>query len=148
MGFLAVTPGKDVEIRHYDSKAAETYILGAAVVLDGTPEVTECGADPAAILGFAACAFGVEPYPTKTPVWLADSEKARFWITGSSDGSAITTPTEAHRDNSYGLAVDGDGVWYLDISDTVNTRAYVHRIDAEQLRFEISILAANRQPAP
>lgn len=147
MGFMPVVP-QNAELRRYTMKTGETWTLGAAVVLDGTPEITECGADPATILGFAAHPNGVEPYPTKCYVWLADDEKARFWITGSSDGSAIATPTEANLGEDYGLAKDGDGMWYLDLGDTTNVRAFVHRIDLEQNRFEVSILEANRQMAP
>ncbi|NIN68897.1 MAG: hypothetical protein GTO63_30260 [Anaerolineae bacterium] len=147
MGFVPCTP-QEAEIRRYDMKAAEVWAIGAVVLLDANEELVEAGADPATILGFVQHASGVEPYPTKGYVALADDEKARFWLTGSSDGSAVATPAKANLNQSYGLAVDSDGIWYLDLSDTTNTRAYVHRIDLEQNRFEVSILAANRQAAP
>lgn len=145
MAFMFVVPQK-AEHRFYPIKASETFIRGAAVYLDANEDTLECGADPTAILGFASHTAEVDPYPNDAGVFLAEAD-ARFWITGSSDGSAVTTPTEDHLNQSYGLAT-ASSVWYMDISETTATRVYVHKIDLEQNRFLVSVLSANRQLAP
>lgn len=127
--------------------AAATFVAGAAVVLDGSKQVTECGADPASIYGFAL--FGATAGVSKDPqdptrVLVAKAiEGEKFWMQCSSAPSEAT-----HRNNSYGIAKDADGIWYVDFTDVVNTRLFVHRVDVDRAMVEVSVLAANRQIPP
>jgi hypothetical protein len=133
-------------VRQYKVKAAEDWKLGAALVLDGTPELTECGADPAAILGFAAepVTAGVSSDPEGALLCLVNvaSEGQKFWMSGDN------APLISDVNKSYGIAVDGDGIWYVDGTEAVNTRVYVHQVDLDRNLYLVSVLAANRQAAP
>lgn len=127
--------------------AAASFKVGAAVVLDAQKELVECGADPALIYGFALTEVNAgvskDPQATNRAHVIKMIEGEKVWISGTVD------PVEAtHRNNSYGLVKNADGTWSLDISETVATRAYVHRVDTDRKMYEISILAANRQIAP
>ncbi len=116
---------------------------GGIVELDGTPEVVAAiGTDPTPILGIALQPGNVDPFPTKILVALADSEKARFWFSGSSD------PVAANIGEDYGVIEDSDGIWTLDITETTNVRLFVHNIDLERNLFLVSVLEADRQLAP
>lgn len=127
--------------------AAQTFKTGAAVVLDGSKNVTECGADPASLYGFSLgdVTAGVSKDPqdnTKVTV-LKAIEGEKFWM------SCTSAPSEAtHRNNSYGLVKDADGIWIVDFTDTVATRVFVHRVDVDRNMVEVSVLAANRQIPP
>lgn len=128
-------------------KNNQTFKEGAFVVLDGTPEVNECGADPASIYGIASggCASaGVtrDPQDTTKVIVHKAFEGQKFWMDGSSN------PAITDVGVSYGIAKDADGYWYVDKTDAVNTRVYVHQVDLDMNRFLVSILAANRQVAP
>lgn len=137
MASTAAFPNVGREIREYSLAAAQDFPEGAAVVL-ASGLCQECGADPALVLGFALHAAGADPNTSKVLVALARGQST-FWIAGT------TAPLAAHVGGAYGLAVDGDGDWVLDISDTTATRARVVDIDTTRNLFEISILAANRQ---
>ena len=123
--------------------AAQTFVEGAALVLDASRDISECGADPAAIYGFAAHDAGKDPQDADRTTVFKAIEGEKFWMPCSS------APDEAtHRNNAYGIAKDGDGRWYVDFTDTVNTRVYVHRVDEDRDLVEVSVLEAYRQIAP
>ena len=121
--------------------AAQTFKLGAAVLLDGAQNIAECGADPAAIRGFAAHPAGTGFPATKVLVWKA-WEGQKFWMAGSSN------PTKANIGQNYGIVKDANGIWTVDLTDAVNTRLHVHTVDLDRNLFLVSVLAANRQIAP
>lgn len=127
--------------------AAATFKVGAAVVLDAQKEVTECGADPASIYGFALtrvdAGVSKDPQDTTKVLVMKAIEGEKFCMQASSD------PVEAtHRNNSYGLIKDADGIWTVDFTDTTNTRVFVHRVYVDRKMVEVSVLEANRQIAP
>lgn len=124
-----------------DTKSGSTFKRGALVLLDGSEDVDECGADPAAILGVAAYPGDAADFTTKMLVFKA-SEGQKFWMSGSSN------PAKSNINQSYGVAKDGDGIWYVDLTDGGNTRVYVHDVDTDRNLFKVSVLAANRQAAP
>jgi hypothetical protein len=134
---------QEAKTRQYTMKVGETFTEGAFVVLDGTPEVTECGADPASILGIA---LHVNPATTdwnyrKVLVALAQ-EDGMFWIQGNNNPLATDVNT------TQSIAVDGDGIWGLDDTDGANQRCYIHDVDLVRNLYLVSVLAANRQIAP
>jgi hypothetical protein len=122
--------------------AAQTFKLGALVLLDGSANVTECGADPATIYGIAAHDAGKDPQDATKVILYKLFEGQKFWMQCSAD------PVAANRGISYGVAKDADGVWYVDFTDTVATRVYVHDVDTATKRVLVSVLAANRQTPP
>lgn len=135
-------PASNERVRQFDVKAAETFTLGALVVLDGSEELTECGADPASILGMVLHSEDVDPLDTTKALVALAEEGRTFWMPGDDD------PTAADVNQSYGVAVDGDGIWHVDGTEAVNTRVYVHAVDLDRKLYEVSVLAANRQVAP
>lgn len=128
----------EARIKEYDLKSGETFLAGAAVVLDGTPEVTECAADPAAVLGFSLQTAGNDPFPTKCLVAIAEPG-ALFWLAGDND------PTSADINAEYGIVKDSDGIWTVDGTDAVNTVVYVEDVDTNKNLYLVSILATVRQ---
>ena len=131
----------DQSTAEYTEEAAQTFKLGAAVLLNGSQNIAECGADPAAILGFAAHPATKNIPATKDLVWKA-SEGQKFLMAGTSN------PVKANIGQSYGIVKDANGIWIVDITDTVATRLYVHNVDLDRNLFLVSVLAANRQAAP
>lgn len=125
----------------FTEAASQTFKLGAAVLVDGSQNIAECGADPAAIKGFVAHPAGKNIPATEDLVWVA-SEGQKFWMSGTSN------PVKANINQSYGIVKDADGIWIVDITDTVATRLYVHNVDLDRNLFLVSVLAANRQSAP
>lgn len=127
--------------------AAASFKVGAAVVLDAQKELTECGADPALIYGFAltevTAGVSKDPQDTTKAHVIKMIEGEKVWMQCSSDPAEAT-----HRNNVYGIAKDADGIWYVDFTDVVNTRVYVHRVDVDRKMVEVSVLDANRQIAP
>lgn len=117
---------KPENVKYFPVQAAETFIAGALVVYDITTNktISECGADPATILGIALApasvglATGGSIYgSTNIPV---------FVITPDCDikiGSSTTYVQATHLGNVYGVVKSTN--WLLDISDTSNTRAIV-----------------------
>lgn len=137
MATTAAFPNVGREIREYAIATGQDFPEGAAVVL-ANGEIEECGADPVSILGFALHESGVDPDPTIVLVAIAKS-KSTFWIAGT------RVPLASDEGKEYGLAVDGDGDWVLDLTETVNTRAAVVSVDTTRNLYEISILPDNRQ---
>lgn len=128
--------------------AAQTFKVGAAVVLDASKNVTECGADPALIYGFSltesVAGVSKDPQSTSRVTVLKAIEGEKFWMQTSS------APVEAtHRNRQYGITKDADGIWYVDFTKTgASERVFVHRVDVDRSMVEVSVLAANRQIAP
>ncbi len=118
----------------------QTFLRGALVYLDGTPECRECAADPVSILGVAAHNAGalVTDFTTVMHVFKC-TEGQKFWMSGS------TAPLAAHVGLMYGVVKDANGIWTVDITDTSATRVYVHQIDTVRSLFKVSVLVAFRQ---
>lgn len=132
----------DQSAAKYTEAATQTFKLGAAVLLDGSQNIAECGVDPAAILGFAAHPATKNIPATEDLVWKA-SEGQKFWMSGT------TAPVKANINVSYGITKDANGIWQLDTAKTAGSaRLYVHNIDTDRNLYLVSVLAANRQAAP
>lgn len=143
MGLPAV-PNKGRRIRRFPIAAGETYVEGAPVLLDGAGEITEAGADPAVILGFAAhdAELTFDPDPGFGLVYVAYPD-ATFLIEGTAD------PVVANVGIAYDLNVDADGSAEIDTASVVAARLLVEDIylkpGSTSGLFEVSVLAANRQ---
>lgn len=124
--------------------AAQTFLTGAFVVRDGSGNIAECGADPASIYGLAAEPAGKEPVDAANKIIVEKAtEKAKWWMPCSAN------PTAANSGVSYGITKGADGYWYVDFAKTAaSARVYVHQVDTDTNRVEVSVLAANRQVAP
>ena len=123
--------------------AAQTFVTGAAVLRDGSGNITECGADPASIYGFSSGKATKNPVdPTKTIIYPA-TESETFWF------ACNVAPTAANSGINYGITKDADGIWYVDFTKVAGSaRVYVHEVDTDTNRVRVSVLAANRQVAP
>lgn len=124
--------------------AAQTYKQGALIVLDGSGNVTECGADPALIYGLANGPAGKHPEGAlvTTTSKLGTGEQA--WMPFS-----VAAPTKAlYQNKPMGVAKDADGIWVIDVADAVNTRVFIMLVDEDMKMGLVSVLAANRQITP
>jgi len=155
-GFIADSPElADIVELVYDS--AEVFKAGALVVVASDGELTECGADPAAIRGVALepAARGPGFQMADSPVVItgrqnkvsivAATPTQKFWGRGVNGGTDPVTPTQTMVNESYGVVKDSDGIWAIDISDTSNTRVTITRVDIENKLFQFKFLTANIQ---
>ena len=135
-----VVPNKGRRIRSFPLAAGETYVTGAPVLLDAAGAITEAGADPAVILGFAAePAVAANLAPSAERLVYVAYPDSTFWMDGT------RAPTAADVGDSYELGVDGNGVARVDFTAQVNNRLRIEDIDTTRNRIEVSVLAANRQ---
>lgn len=148
MKFPAIPVSKDRLIRRYDIAASQTFKKGAAVLMNSSEEVAECAADPAAVLGFAAEPAGGsalfsrgDPETGGVLVCIAEPHR-RFHMQGDNN------PTMDDVNQSYGIAKDADGYWYVDGTDTTNKVVYVHNVDLERNLYEVSVLVGVAQMPP
>lgn len=148
MTFPATPEPSSRLIMHYPITAAEAWGLGAAVVLDASETLVECGTDPAAILGFAQApaAAGdlvgdMAGLGLECPVAVAEGGR-RFWM------AADATLDINDVNLSCGIIALGNGTWVLDLGDTGNARMWIHKVDVDRQLALASVLAANRQALP
>ena len=137
-------------------KTGQTFKRLALVVLDGDGLLTECGADPASILGVALQgAFtgpGYDAANTPTVITGRSNEcsvaiandATVFSCRGVNGGTDPVTPTATMVNEDYGVVKVGDD-WCLDLADAVATRAKIVDIDIDNKVFFVKILEANRQ---
>ncbi len=140
--FPATPAAGDRRVEQFPLHAAQTFKLGAAVYLDATPDVNECGDDPATILGFATEPATKDPESSAVVLVAKCEEGRRFWMSGSSN------PAATDVNLTYGIDSDADGIWVVDKTETTNTRVYVHQVDLTRNLFLVSVLEAYRQTAP
>lgn len=127
------------DAQEFNLLSGETFLRGALVYLDGTPECKECGANPTSILGVAAHNAGVSVIDFIDVMHVFKcTEGEKFWMAGS------TNPLAAHVGLMYGV-VKASGIWTVNIADTSATRVYVHQIDTTRNLFKVSVLVAFRQ---
>jgi len=123
--------------------AAQTFKTGALVLRDGSGNIAECGADPAVIYGVAEEPATKEITDPNKIIVTRATEFTRWWFPCSAN------PTSANSGINYGVTKDADGIWYVDFTKTAaSARVYVHQVDTDTNRVEVSVLAANRQAAP
>lgn len=129
--YPAQTPnGLTPEINWYQYKSAETWTRGAVMAMDSNGEIVEASADPTAIIGVAASAndqgpgFSMADSPTivtyrdrKVGIFKANA-LTTFVGRGVNGGTDPVTPTLTMLDTQFGLTVDSDGIWVIDIAET------------------------------
>ena len=136
-----IIPHSGGRVKEYTLAAAQTFKSGALVLMDANEDVATCGADPTSVLGVSASPAAAEPEPGRVLVNLG-SEEALFWADGDN------APTKADINQQYGAAVDGDGIWHVDGTETTAKVFYVVDVDLDTNRYLVRILAAVRQSAP
>lgn len=123
--------------------AAQTFKTGSAVVRDGSLNIAECGADPALIYGFSTGVATKNPVDATKTIIMKAFEGQKFWMQANVD------PAAANSGVKYGITKDADGIWHVDFTKTgASERVYVHEVDTDTKRVNVSVLAANRQVAP
>lgn len=136
--------GRSGNVVEHSIASGEAWEVGSLVVLDGSEDLTECGTDPASILGWALAEVAAGDLAGDMAGLgigcgvLVAREGVTCWMEGDN------APTKADLNQSYGVTTSG-GVWIVDGTDTTNTRVYVHEIDTDRNMYRVSILAANRQ---
>lgn len=141
---LPAIPNKGRRIRRFPLAAAQTYVEGAPVLLDGAGAVAETGADPAVILGFAAhgAVLTFDPDPGFVLVYVAYPDST-FLMEGTRD------PLAADVGDLRELGVDGNGVAQVDLTAQIANRFKIEDIYLKPGQtvglYEVSVLAANRQ---
>jgi hypothetical protein len=135
----------------------QTFKIGALVINlgAGVGEIVECGADPAEVTGVAAEPAGSKPgfdaanSPTvvtgraqEVSVMTANAEDI-FAIDGSADaGVTQLTPLVTHLNESYGVAKDANGVWFLDTTEVAAKVFNIVDIDIDNKVFFVKFLQA------
>ena len=115
----------------------ETFVKGNLVVLDGSGDVTECGADPTEILGMAAenAADVLETGYVMVDVATNDSIFAMEPSAG--------TITEGAIGEDYGVVLSSS-VWLLDLTETATVSMLVLRIDISRNLAFVKVLQSVR----
>ncbi len=141
---LAAIPNKGRRIRLFPLAPAQTYREGAPVFLDANGLLTEGGADPAVILGFAAhdAVMTFDPAPGFGLVFVAYPDST-FLMEGTRD------PLQADVADLRELAKDAQGRAIVDLTAQTLNRFKIEDIYLKPGSlsglFEVSVLAANRQ---
>lgn len=145
---LARLPGATPNIQSIRITAAQTFKKGALVIDTAAGTISECGADPATVLGVALeDAFskpgntGMVNAPTiitggqsnECSVAIADRRQI-FSMRAVNGGTDPVTPLQTHIGESYGVLKVGND-WCLDIAETVATIFKVVDIDVDQKIF-------------
>jgi hypothetical protein len=108
-----------------DIVPAAAYLQGAALVVNGSNQFAECGADPASIAAVACTDVGPDTsgfnrlgnknFPPGRVQAIRVTRERRF--------RALYVGTLPAVDGgSYGIIKDSDGKWKVDFSDTTATR--------------------------
>ena len=143
---MAMTPAIPHEgrtVARYTLASGQTPLEGGAVYLS-SGELTVCGADPAAVLGFAAHdypgALALDPYDGDMLVFVAKAGST-FWISGSTDPSDYSTVG-----GQYGAAHEATTeVTYLDLTEATALVFTVHDVDLTRKLYLVSIIGSVRQ---
>lgn len=136
--------------------AAQTFKQGALLIATGAGvgTVVECAADPTEVSGVAcdpadsAPGFQMANSPTivtgrsnEVSMILADLSEV-FAIDGSSDGTTLAIPLQTNVNESYGVAKDAGGIWYLDLTETTTKVFNVVDFDTDTKVFYVKFLQA------
>lgn len=146
---FAIQPAQkydESEVRLFPVASGQTFVVGALVVYDTTNNnITECGADPALILGIALAPASVGLATggsifggTNIPVLVLDPATV-CWM------ASATTPAQSHVMDDYGIAKSTN--WLVDTTETVATCVKIVGISNSPYPegFFVKFLAANLQ---
>lgn len=130
-----------VRTRQYTVDSSATFKSGAFVLLASDEEIEACGADPTAVLGIACSDAQADPVTGKVLVMLAE-EHALFHIEGDNN------PVAGDQNQDYGVAVDSDGIWYIDGAETSADVLHVVDVDLTRNLYTVRFVADVRQSTP
>lgn len=155
---LARIPSGTPNINSLKYTAAQTFKKGALVVDTAAGTISECGADPASVLGVAQEDAGSKPGNTgianaptiitggnrdEVSVAIADRSQI-FSCRGVNGGTDPVTPAVTNIGEVYGVAKVGTD-WVLDLADAVNTVCEIVDIDIDNkiffVKFREAVLA-------
>ena len=108
--------------KRFPLATGQTFVRGNLVVLDGSGDITECGADPAEITGMAAEPAADVIEPGYVMVYVATDSS--YYALEPSAG----TITEAAIGEDYGVVLVSS-VWLIDLTDTSAVRVLVVGVD-------------------
>lgn len=152
---IARTPSGTPNVQALRVTAGQTFQKGALVIDTAAGTISECGADPATVLGVAMQGAFTGPgnnnadSPTvitgqsvECSVCLAD-RSAVFSCRGVNGGTDPVTPLQTHIGESYGSAKVGND-WVLDLAEVAVKQWHIVDIDVDQKVFFVKILEAAR----
>ena len=112
--------------------AGEDFEAGALLLVDGSGDFAECGADPATIAAVSLTGAGTEPgdfrmvsnreFPPGVIQGIPLLEGRRF-------SAEFLGSLPSQIGGLFGVAEDSDGQWKVDFGETVNTRCTLVGID-------------------
>lgn len=148
---LGRTPSGTPNTQSIAVTAAQTFKKGALVIDTAAGTISECGADPAAVLGvaqqdaFSGLGYDMANSPTvvtgrsnEIVVAIADRSQI-FTCRGKNGGTDPVTPLQTNIGEQYGVVKVSDD-WVLDISETVAVVCEVVDIDVDQKIFFVKFL--------
>lgn len=152
---LGRLPSGTPNIVSYKYTASQTFKKGALVVDVAAGTVSECGADPASVLGVALEAAGSKPGGTgianspsyitggsnnEVSVCIADRSQV-FTCRGVNGGTDPSTPAQTNIGEEYGVAKVNDD-WVLDLAETTAKVCEIVDIDIDQKLFLVKFREA------
>lgn len=144
-------------ISAFTADPALAFVRGAAVLVNASGLLVECGADPTVIAGFALQANSSAPgydaanSPTVVTgrvnsVSTALAEATTVFIGRAVNGGTDpVTPTQTLIGESYGIIKTSDGSWAVDIAETTTKTVTIVKIDATLKAVWFKVVAANYQ---
>jgi len=118
-------------------KSGETFNAGDFVGKSGTEVIALSGTDPTPIWGLAT--EGTASNLETGFVMLFDADDSNiFGIKGS------RVPVAGDKGVEYGIVLDSDGIWILDLTETVNTRMNVQSVNVGRELYFVKVMTAHQ----
>jgi hypothetical protein len=113
----------------FQEKVSQTYVRGALVVLDANGQLTECGADPALIMGVAV-GNGLNQAVNIDPRQLVELAHPGVLFRGYADlpageGTGVLALTDRGLAHGVAKAAVAPAVWFVDTTDVTADRVTV-----------------------
>lgn len=148
---LARTPSGTPNTQSIAVTAAQTFKKGALVIDTAAGTISECAADPAAVLGvaqmdaFSGLGYDMANSPTvitgrsnECVVAIADRSQI-FSCRAINGGTDPVTPLQTNVGEQYGVAKVGDD-WVLDIAEVVAVVCEIVDVDIDNKIFFVKFL--------
>lgn len=144
------------EIQTMRYTTGQTFTEYAFVVETAAGEVSECGADPATVLGLSLTGAGKGPgfdLPNSSSTVFVTGRNQEvgvaifnrntvFSIRGVNGGTDPVIPLQTHIDEQYGVLKTGAGDWVLDFTETTAKVLEIVDIDTDLNMFLVKPLEA------
>lgn len=104
--------------------AASLYLSGALLLVNGSAQFAECGADPASICAVAASDAGTDTsgFNILGTKGFPPGYMQGYYIKGRRFRAKYFSTLPGADGGLYGVVRDTDSLWKVDFSETVNTR--------------------------